>query len=349
MTQTLKRVRLIDVAKKAGVSVTTVGYVLAGSGGSNVSVGAETAERVRKVAEGLNYQPNLVARQLTGKPSNLIAVMFDPDVSPTNINLFLELERQAQKYGYKLLVGNPTHDVQQITSYVDELLSRSVDGLICFKHNLPNDPEGIPQYTARIKHAVFIRRPAFGNAPYVEVDETAGTQVLMDHLRAQGRRRPAIAISDLRWAGVRERERAFREYWRACKFEGEPLVWIAGERVKGDPQRLTSDAADDAIKDMVLAQQADAIICQTDYWAATLIRQLKRHNIAVPDRVAVVGYDNLDIAPLIDPALTTLDPQVPKIAEAAMQILIESINGKTDPDIRRSMVVRPRLIVRESS
>jgi len=125
----------------------------------------------------------------------------------------------------------------------------------------------------------------------------------------------------------------------------ESLIWSA-EAAGGLPDPATLDRA---IDELIGSQQSDAIIAADDVWAVRLIQRLKARGYRVPDDVAVVGYDNLDLATVIEPALTTVDQQHVLYAEAAIDLLVKVTNDEPVAPVDRVRTIRPQLIVREST
>jgi len=340
---------MIDIAREAGVSVATVGHVLAGSGGKNVRVGEQTHTKITEIAKEMNYRPNQSAQQLAGKKSNVIAVAYDPQSSPFIQRMFAEMEGFASNLGYRLLVGNPTFIKDKMVDFIDELLARGVDGLLCLHHG-HRDPELFPTHALRLGNVIFLGKPPISGASYVTWDDTDGTRRLVRHLIEGGRKRPALLIADEVWRGTRQRKEGYLAELAASGFPADnAIIWVGGDRVRPDPQMINDEMADAIIDEVVVAGKADSLLCQTDYWAAVLIRRLKARGMRIPDDVAMVSYDNFEFAEFLDPQLTTLDPQASKIAKAAVEMLHDMIQGKVDKDLQQSIIVQPRMAVRNSS
>ena len=340
---------MIDIAREACVSVSTVVHVLAGSGGKNVRVGVDTHAKITEIAKELNYRPNHSAQQLAGKKSNVIAVAYNPQSSPFIQRLFAEMEGFASNLGYRLLVGNPTFNKDKMVDFIDELLARGVDGLLCLHHG-HRDPELFPTHALRLGNVVFLGKPPISGASYVTWDDTDGTRRLVRHWLDGGRKHPALLIADDVWRGTRQRKEGFLAELEASGIATEDAqIWVGGDRVRPDPQMINDEMADAIIDEVVVAGQADSLLCQTDYWAAVLIRRLKARGMRVPQDVAVVSYDNFEFAEFLDPQLTTLDPQASKIAKAAVDLLHDMIRGKADKDLQQSIVVKSKVAVRRSS
>ncbi len=149
-------VRMVDVARRAGVSVSTVGLVLNNAGSGSRRVGKETANKVRRIAEELNYTPNLAAQQLIKNKSAIIGVLMDPRPSEENSIRLSEIESRARELGYHLLVMHEQPRPEHVRECINELLGRGIDGLICVHHVYPHQPAMVAKLvSAHIGNVIF--------------------------------------------------------------------------------------------------------------------------------------------------------------------------------------------------
>jgi LacI family transcriptional regulator len=345
MTQKRKKIKMADVAREAGVSLTTVGQVLLKSGGKNVRVSPKTAERILAIATKLNYTPNQTARQLAGKKSNIIGVLIDPVASPQSTNRLAEIEALIHQRGFRLMIGHPMNDPGQTAKYVEDFLARGVEGVICIHHAYPGREKLVPIEVQKLPNVVFIKKPAIDDSCYIDIDETDGTKQIVEHLRKRGAKRIAIALTDDRWPGNRQRLLGYRE---ALGDEGK-LIWTAIDRMQiNDLHHISAEDADIIIDDLVRIKEVDAIITMNDYWAARIIVCLQKQGFKVPDDVKVVGYDNLDIGTYIEPNITTLDQKQRLSARLAIEMLFKLISGEITKK-EKSVIIKPQLLIRQSS
>src|SRR5512137_1685648 len=128
MVSTGKQVRLVDIAAQAGVSRRTVSCVLLGTGVGKVRVNPETAERIRALAKKLNYRPNSVAQQLTGKASGIIGVLIENLTAPAHAEIVQRAEERASELGYGVVVGHTLGREERLLRYLDEFSRRRIDG-----------------------------------------------------------------------------------------------------------------------------------------------------------------------------------------------------------------------------
>jgi len=143
------------------------------------------------------------------------------------------------------------------------------------------------------------------------------------------------------------------EAWKAAlkrhklKFS-ESMAWVNPE----GNQRPSPEIIDQCLQQLVVEEEADAILASNDGWAVRLIQGLRRIGKEVPSDVAVAGYDNLDIAEVIEPTLTTIDQCHEDYAKAAVDLMLQSIKERSEGKEKSENsvhVIQPRLIVRDST
>ena len=171
------RPKLEDVAKRANVSKTTVSRVLNNRG----YLSQKTIDNVYKAIEELNYQPNVVARQLFQKKTNIVGLLFPTVANPFFSELVEALEKKLYEIGYKVLIGNSMNNKEKETNYLNQLLSDQVDGLIVGTHN-----QGIQEYKYQNLPIVAIDRVMNEDIPVVESDNYNGGKLATKLLIAQG-------------------------------------------------------------------------------------------------------------------------------------------------------------------
>jgi DNA-binding LacI/PurR family transcriptional regulator len=335
-----RAVRLIDVARAAGVSRVAAAHVLNGAGTGSVRVSPATRERIEGIARGLNYRPNRAAQQLRGVPSGLIGVIFDSQW-PTNFQRLSMLEQAGIARGLRFMVGQVHGDPRLVERYLDDFESRGVQGILCVVdlHRRYYD-EMRPLFAPR-RDVVFHGRALVEGASCVRVDTEDGIRQSVAHLLDRGRQRIGLLLSNSSDQFMQFRRDGYEAEFAARGLLIDPaLAWCA-ESESGTPEQALLDQAIDGL---VRDAGADAVIAADDVWAVRLIQRLKARGYCVPDDVAVVGYDNLDLATVIEPALTTIDQQHETYARLAIDLLAGL--HQAAPTMA---TVKPKLIVREST
>lgn len=351
-----KSVRLVDIAKQAGVSVSVAGSVLNGGRG-NSRVAEATAERIIAIAKELNYRASPTAQQLRGKRSRVFGLLVASAGDPLTSYLVEYLDEEAVKLGCQTLIGNTAIAPDRFETCVDELLNRGVDGIFCAVHSIfPGDRE---QLLARCPKTIFYRDPGLPNANFVEVDQYEAGRVAANHLIATGRRRIGFAILDSSLPELCERVRGVRDAIASNGLDASALDVYAGEPGSAQPQRpdersmlwqTPDDVLDVIIDQLIAVHRADAIIAHNDFMASALLKRLRRRNVRVPEDVAVVGYLNHYLCDYVDPPLTSVDLQHHAAATAMVTALQEMIEEpESYGEERRVIPIVPTIVVRESS
>jgi DNA-binding LacI/PurR family transcriptional regulator len=340
-----KAVRLLDVARAAGVSRVAAAHVLNGAGSASVRVSESTRLRVETIARQLNYRPNRAAQQLRGLPSGLIGVIFDSQW-PTNLQRLSLLEQAGIAHGLRFMVGQVHGDPRLAARYLDDFADRGVQGILCIvdlKTCFLGELQ--PLFQGR-QNVIFPGRPLDENGMCVRVDTEDGVRQSVAHLLERGRNRIGLLLSHSTDEFMTLRRQGYTAEFAARGLSIEPnLLWCA-EAESGLPD---AEALDRAIDILVVQERADAVIAADDVWAVRLIQRLKARGYRVPTDVAVVGYDNLDLATVIEPALTTVDQDHAAYGRAVIKMLRQLIEQGSVEPAARTAVIKPRLVVREST
>lgn len=328
-----KKPTIKDIAREAGVSATTVINALAGR---DAEMAAETAERVRVKARELGYVRNLTAAALTGKGSRSFALIItkayqpvteahEADINPYYGEFILRLEHEARRAGFSFsLFGGDEDD------YVNFVLERNLDAAVLLGIHKPDLPRSLVQRgvpVILVDSAVHDPQSAS-----VKTDDRRGGELAARHLLARGCRRigflgdihqPPDAAPSLRRLGA----------YLTCLDAGLPFTEL---------HRIASFEEGRAAAADVVAQGLDGVVAAADNLAAGLAGGLAARGVRIPDDVAVVGYDNLLIARLATPPLTTIDQGM---AEKVRIIVAMITNGQ----IGAIHHVHPTLVVRASA
>lgn len=342
--------RQIDVARKAGVSQSTVSFVLNHPDAvRRYRIHPKTAQRIKTVARELGYRPNMAARQLAGAHSRVIGMLMSAHIPPPTYErlarLQIAMESLAYRRSYRIVIGHFCDD-QQIQAYADDFKSRGVEGLLCLHHETITSFEAIPRSLSMLSNVVYLDKPSVIKNPcYVQTDYAEGIRKAVRHLVKRGRKTIGIALAGARFRAMSERLRGYRESLKEARIPSSSgLIWVGPDEV--DPRQ---EFMDRIIQQLVVKHGAQAILASNDMWAIQLIRALDRWGIRVPEDVGVVGYDNLEFSRLMKPELTTIDHDDQKIAREMFRMLMSLIEKKEGRDAVREVTVKPRLVVRESA
>ncbi len=332
------RVRLHDVAARAGVSIKTVSNVVNGTG----SVTAPTRERVEEAIQALGYRPNLAARHLRRGSSGLVAVALPELTQPYFAELATELVRAAKARGRMVLLSQTDGTEEAERAILQGVDLPVLDGLVMSP--LALDAPALRRRTDR-SPLVLLGEHIGDDAVFdhVTIDNSAAAHDATAHLLALGRRRVAAigAQADgpnetavLRMAGYR---RALEE---AGVTPDDALV--------GHVEHFhRADGAAAMERLLALADPPDAVFCFNDALASGALRVLSARGLRVPQDVAVAGVDDVEEGRYLSTSLTTIAPDKRAIARTAIDLLLRrGAEADAEP---QTVTVGHELVVREST
>lgn len=328
-------VTVYDVARRAGVSPTTVSHVLNGTR----PVSDDLRARVLAARDELGFEPSAVARSLKVRRSNTIGLVVADIANPFFPAVVRGVEDVAQGAGYTVIVGNSDEDPDKEVEYLRVLYARRVDGLILAPTGQRH------QYLQRLARAnfplVFVDRevPDLGVSSVVVDSETA-TRNAVRHLINLGHRRIAMVSGRPRISSAVDRIRGYRE---ALDWAGIPV----DERlnVSGGARADEARAAAEALLD--LDPPPTAFFVANNMMTIGVMRAVRARGLRVPQDVAVVGFDDFEWADVFEPRLTTVAQPTYDLGRVAAEMLLEKIDGSRDghPEHR---VLACHLVIRDS-
>lgn len=340
-----------DIAVLAGVSKVTVAKALHQTGGKNAGVSKATAETIRKIARKLNYQPNIIARQLQGFKSCIIGVLVDSTGPAVMFDLLSKLEVQADTMGYRMMIGQTHGKIEQVESYASDFASRGVDGAFCMAWDSCNAERSqyVRKVFSQLQKIVFLGMPLVEEEVhhYVGTDIGAGIELLVRHMHARGRKKILLQVTNSPSAGNQRRIIGYNAAVQKLGLNYGPEM-IHQIHFQPILENYHHDL-DRFVERMVTHDKPDAILATNDWFAMQMINRLIRMGVRVPEDIAVSGFDNAWLADTYRPALTTIDQNNQATAVAAVDMMVSLIEGKVIPQEERHVKIDPILVVRESA
>lgn len=332
-----KRPTSADVAAEAGVSRTTVSFVLNERAG--VKIPDETRQRVLAAAARLDYHPNSVARQLAGGASRAVGlVLRQTPEQVANDGVLAEtlrgLANAARAANHRVLVETLAPGEGR---YADLLRSGRTDGLIVSGPRY--DDEELAELV-RDGFPVVIQGSVPGlDVPSVDVDNEAGARLAVEHLLALGHRRIAcITHAPLAYTAASERLTGYREALAAAGLADEPELIAEGA--------FDAQSGRRALAEILARTKPEAIFVTSDVVAIGAIAGLRDAGLSVPGDVSVVSFDDIPLAAYLDPPLTTIRLPAYDLGLTAGRAILERIAGR--PVAARTLLPT-ELIVRAST
>lgn len=326
---------IYDVAKEAGVSISTVSRVIQGA--SNVL--PETRTRVEDAIQHLNYHPNRLAQQFRAQQTKMILVIVPEIGNPFFADILTGIEDVAAKVDYNVLLVD-SHGNRAVESRCYEMLSQKlVDGIITFSVGIPK--EELKQLASQYPVVIGIRYFSEKTIANVTIDNIKATKDITSYMLNLGHKRICY-LGGLEGVPIYQ-DRA-SGYMEALKERGIPvdhsLIVHCTPDVQGGYDAISS-----------LLHDADrkftAIVASGDIMAIGAIRALNDRGLKIPDDVAISGFDDIAFSALVTPSLTTVRQPKHQIGVRTMEKLMDLIAGKTLAANRD--VLNYEIVIRESS
>lgn len=350
---------IFDIAKKAGVSITTVSRAL--NGYSDVS--EKTRQRINQIAEELNYYPSAAARSLQGKRTNTIA--FAP-----RLNRHAEAEPFFKEFIGVLSMACLDHDLSLLVTVADapentdevyrELAgSGRVDGFILSDI----EPEDARVFLLRELGVPFV---AFGRTndyasfsyPFVDVDGTVGIETVVDYLYRQGHHRIAYVNGTFNTSCAFHRYDGYRAGLNKYGLEEDKRLVLGNLRGQAETK-----AAVAGLLALPENERPTAIIASNDWLALNVLYTVEECGLTVgrrPGQIAVTGFDDLPFTAFLRPSLTTLKQPLEKVCATLLDLLVTLLRNKDEATLEndrpdavwlgpRQVLLHPELVVRNSA
>lgn len=313
-------VNIRDIAKAAGVSVATVSKALNGYS----TVNAATREKIRRIAEEMQYHPNSAARSLVGQRSMTLGVFLTTGLAnPFFASVLGGIDRALKDRGYDLIYLAGAHAEDPGFSLVRHCRSRNVEGLLVFgmQENEMNFSElidsGLP--------AVFIDMEVEGDhIGMISSDNAEAIRTAVRHLAELNHRRIAfISYLPGSYAG-RLRLEGFVQGMAEHGLECRPEYMIPGD--------FSLESGYDAMRRLLsLPEPPTAVVCCADVSAVGAMEAASEQGLSVPGDLSIVGFDDVEAARSVRPALTTVRQDMPGIGYRAVALLDDLIRGEELP------------------
>jgi LacI family transcriptional regulator len=331
-----KPVAISDIAERAGVSVTTVSHVLSG----RRPVAEATRARVQRIVAELGWEPNQLARSLRMRRSHTMALIVPDITNPFYPALARGLLDVVSEPGYQVLIGNTDANPASERALVGQMVTRRVDAIaFAGYYSKAGDVEaavaaGIP--------VVLLGGPEPG--PGIDVlssDDLAAGEIATRYLISRGYRRIGFITGASGDGPPADRAKGYR---RALSEAG--IRFSKQLIVRGEFSRRGGDLGMRALLD--LATPPRAVLCTNDMVAIGALDAARDRGLRVPEDVAVMGFDDIEAAALISPALTTVSGDPREQGRAVGRLLLGRLEDDTSLPPQR-ILFEPSVVARESA
>lgn len=324
-----KRTTIHDVAREAGVAASTVSRALR----NPRRVNAATREHVLRVAERLGYRPSPLATALQSGRTATVAMLVPDITNPHFFGTIRGAEHRASAAGITFILSDTEESADNERTKIEHL-ARSVDGFILAASRMSD--EGILELAG--EHNLALVNREVRGLPSAVVDTRVGSRQIVEHLASLGHR-------SLVYLSGPHQSWLAGERWEALR-EGAELHGIRAVRLGPFPPRLVGGGA---AADAVLVTGATAVVAHNDLLAIGVLRRLAERGVHVPERISVVGYDDIFGADFCVPPLTTLAGPQDKAGRSAVELLLENRSRSTARTPDRRVMLPSHLVIRAST
>ncbi len=320
-----------DVAALAGVTQPTVSYVINGT----ATISEEVKEKVNRAIKELNYEPNYTARALKTNRSEIIGILI-PDISNEYYSRMVSLiSTMLRKRGYTTMVSSTNYEKDTEMDSLRKMLTYNVDGMIV-AYQLLNEECWKVLKDAGCNGVVLEGGSAAKGLSCMNTDNFYGAYEAVKFLQKQGRKYIAYVGQHTELEAIRDR---FQGYQKAMEEEGmyDPKLVCDTEG--------PSDKWQEGIHlgKKLLRFGADGILVSSDIVAAGILKTFLNAGKKVPEEVAVIGYDDVPLAEVFVPALSTVAQPIQEMCQFAVERVLDK-----RPE-RKTEVLKPKLILRETT
>lgn len=329
-----KRVTMADVAREAGVSLMTVSRAVNDKDG----ISDATRERVRAIANRLGYRPSLIARSLVTDRTGTIGLVVIDNANPFFSEISRGVEHAAYHEGYSVFLCNTEEDPQRERDILRSLEEKRVDGIVLCSSRL--DDSDLRSALTQSKTVLINRRTADRCYGTVLVDDVKGGQTATDYLIQRGHCAIGFLAGPERSFSGQQRGEGYRRALTNAGISPNP-AWERHCLPIVDSARETAYYL---LRDI---PELTALFCYNDLSAVGAIQACTHLGRKIPDDIAIIGFDDIALAALVTPALTTCHVPMYDIGQAAMHLLIQHIQGHSNG--YHEIIFQPDLVIRDST
>lgn len=334
------KVSLSDIAKAAGVSTALVSYVMSGKEKEG-RVGQEMANRIREIANELNYQPNLLAKSLRNGRTNTIGLIIADISNPFFANIAREVEDESRRNGYTIIIGSSDEDADKAWDLMNVLINRQVDGfIIVSSENSGRLVEHLQNI--RLPFVLLDRHFPEYNTDFVVTNNAKASHEAGSHLIQNGYRRIGFIAYKSAMFHVKERIRGYQEALQEHGIEPK-ATWLKEVQFNAIESEIRT-----AIDELVQTEEPiDAIIFSTYGLAVNGLKYLNELRLRVPEDLGVVSFGQAEVFDLYYCPISYMRQPIDVLGKKAVSMLITRLSGESGE--AQHFTVDAQLIARESS
>lgn len=330
-----KRPTLADVARAAGVSMMTVSRAMNNKPG----LSDELRQKILTLTEEMGFRPNQIARGLATKQTLTIGLVVPDITNPFFAHIARSVEDTAYEHGYSVFLINTAEDLDRERTALDSLWQQDIAGAILCSTRLPLGEliPAIQRFPAVILFNRELKDP-LPNTVTINVNDQRGAQMAVQHFYERGRSRIGFIGGPTSSLSGQRRLEGYRQALKSVNIAFDPLLVE-----HCTPEIECGRSAAEAI--LARRPDIDALLAFNDLVAMGAIQACQEIGKAVPADIAIIGADDIPLATIVRPKLTTIKVSLSHIGRLSMHTLLEMIEGESSA---ASYQIEPELVVRES-
>lgn len=324
-----------DVAKHAGVSISTVSHVL----NKTRYVSVDISERVMQGVEELNYMPSALARSLKLKNTRTFGMLVTTSTNPFFAEVVKGVERRCYEQGYNLLLCNTEGDLARLDFNIDMLLQKQVDGLLLMSDEIAS--QNLDIFSRHKPVPTVILDGGEANFPCDKIQDNSrqGGYLATSYLIEKGHTKIGCISGPRDKQATSERFSGYLQAMQEADLEiNETWHAFGNFECEGGKQAFEAIYASGSLP--------SALFVCNDMMAMGVISTANKLNISVPEDLSIIGYDDIKLAKYICPALTTIHQPKFNLGQKAFDTLLDKVQSKREESV--DINLEPRLVVRDS-
>jgi len=331
-----KALSIKDIALEAGVSITTVSFILNGKA-KEKAISEVVTKKVEKIIKDLGYKPNQLARSLRTGNSNIIGLIVEDISNPFFATIAKMIEYKAYKKGYKIIYSSTENEVDKAKDLINMFKSRKVDAYIISP--IKGIEDDIKALMNDHKTVVLFDRDLDGvNIDYVGVDHFKASADAILSLINNGKKNIALVTIDLDVKQITDRQAGYQQVLEEHQLFNEKLVLKI-------PFNQNEAETEQQIKQLFAANKVDAVLFATNYLAISGLMALREAAIKIDKDFEVIAYDDHIVFKLLTPQISAVEQPLEEIADKIIDLVLSRLSTK-EKKMPQQVIFPAKLILR---
>ncbi len=331
-----KALSIKDIALEAGVSITTVSFILNGKA-KEKAISELVTKKVEKIIKDSGYKPNQLARSLRTGNSNIIGLIVEDISNPFFATIAKMIEYKAYKKGYKIIYSSTENEVEKAKDLINMFKSRKVDAYIISP--IKGIEEDIKALVNDHKTVVLFDRDLDGlNIDYVGVDHFKASTDATLSLIGSGKKNIALVTIDLDIKQITDRQAGYQQAMEDHQLFNEALIL----KIPFNQGEMETEAQ---IKELFANNKVDGVLFATNYLAISGLMVLKELGLKIDKDIQVIAYDDHIVFRLFTPQISAVEQPLEEIADKVIDLVLTRLSSK-ERKVTQQVIFPAKLILR---